>query len=191
MRERLNADGHDESQYTKAVFNPKTCKMEMPPIVNAFRAQHGHIKRNSDDKLVDLTWLPAVLEDKGIIEKVHLDTCKSFLRVLIQAKRTLGVCELKGPLYDKAPEEIRNDADLYLLIKHGVSKQDLLNLIWLVEEKYTQGNVWAADAIIGNLLHALEAAQQIIFDNSEQSAKIAASTSPEVRPDFVTSPRPE
>lgn len=155
---RLNADGHDESQY-----NPRG----VPPV-NPFRMQHGSIKWEGE-AIKALTWLPDILRDIGYIEKGHHDTCKSFERILIQAKRTLNICQLKGALFEKPPEMINNDTDMYLLLKNKLILREMEIMIWLVEEENSKENLKAVNFLIGKIIHAIENSQRII-DNAKKSA---------------------
>lgn len=154
---RLNHEGHDESQYLK----------KGTPPVNPFRMQHGKVKWEGE-AIKALTWLPDVLQDIGYLEKEHHDTCRSFERILIQAKRTLSICELKGALFDKAPEEIRNDVDMYLLIKNTLICSEMQIMIWLVEEENSISNIEAAASLNGKIKHAIENTQKTIDNVSKK-----------------------
>lgn len=167
---RLNADGHDESQYLpKKWFNPKTQKEEPYPFINAYRKNKGDIFLNKDDQMQTLSWLPDALELKGFIEKEHHDTCKSFERILIQAKRTLGICDIRGVLFEKLPEEIRNELDMFIVLKKELLKSYMVTMIWLVEAEVTNANISVVGGLVGKVHHAIENTQRII-DNSKNTA---------------------
>lgn len=179
---RLNADGIDESQWLpEKVYNEKTEQWDKVPIVNAFREMKGDIVQLDEDGGVHkvINWLPDALKSNGYIEKEHHDTCKTFERILIQAKRTLSICQLKGPLFEKPPEEIKNDADMYILIKNKLIRREMIIMIWLVEETKTDGNMRAANDLIGKIHHAIENSQRII-DSVKKNDNIRKSASPEV-----------
>jgi hypothetical protein len=153
------------------------------PVINAYRASKGDIKRNSDDKLQSITWLPHILHDMNRITKEHLDTAKSFERILIHAKRTLGICDIRGVLYDKHPAGQSHDTDVFLEIIRVIPKPESNIIVWLVWDDYNRGNSILALKVIGTIQHGLENAQKVL-DNIAEKRNNALSTLPEVRPDL-------
>ena len=127
---KLNAEGHDGSQYL-----PRGT-----PPVNAFRAQHGNV-RWEGEAIKALTWLPDILFERKIIEECHLHTANSFLRVLIHAKRTLGITDLRGALFDKFPDSMPTENDLFLEICRELPRPEANAIIWLVWDDYNRRNI--------------------------------------------------
>jgi hypothetical protein len=177
---RLNPEGHDESQYLKAVFNPVSGKMEMPPIINAFRAAKGDIIRNEDDKLESVHWLPRILERQGNITKEHLDTAKAFERYLIHAWRTMGICDLRGKLNDILPASgLDDNTDMFLEIARKVVRPELNRVIWTVMKNFPCSSAVLPSHDLGVLKHGLENIQKVIDEHKERRNN-ATSTPPEV-----------
>lgn len=184
MPQQLNSEGHDESQYLpKKWLNPRTGKEEDYPVVNPWRAGKGDIKRNEDDKLESMTWLPDVLFERKHIQQQHLNTAKSFFRILVQAKKALGICDLRGQLFDRYPAGISDDIDMFIQINRRLVKPESNILIWLVWDDYNRGNVALAMRVIGTILHALENAQEVI-DYYAQLSNNKSSASPFLHPKF-------
>lgn len=169
---RLNAEGHDESQYL-----PRDC-----PPVNAFRERQGGVIYEGT-AIKALSWLPDILFDKQRITKPHLDTSNSFFRILVNAKRTLGICDLRGTLFEKFPNGISSDTDAFLEIIRGISRPESNILIWLVWDDYNRKNVPLALHVMGTIHHALENAQNVI-DMIAKKRDNASSTSPESCPNL-------
>ena len=165
---RLNSEGHDESQYL-----PKGT-----PPVNAFRAQHGNVKWEGES-IKAMSWMPDILFDKEIISKKHLDTSNNFFRIVVQAKRTLGICDLRGGLFDKHETGAAFEADLFLEIWRSIPKSEFNMLLWFVWDDYNRGNVALAIHLRGTIQHGLENAQKII-DNFSKANDNTESTLPEV-----------
>lgn len=144
----LNSEGHDESQYL-----PR----DTPPV-NPYRAQHKGI-RWEGKAIKNIIWLPEILFEKEIITKEHLDTASSFFRILVHAKRTLGICDIRGPLFDKAPSGVSNECDMFIEIHKKLPKSQTQAIIWFVWDEYNRGNHVLAYHLIGTIKHGLENAQ--------------------------------
>lgn len=188
MRDRLNAEGHDESQYLPKEYNAKTGKMERVPPINAFRAAKGDITRNEDDKLESVHWLPRIMHRQRQITKEHYDTARSFERHLIHARRTLGICDIKGKLFDIMPANgIDESTDLFLTILRSVARPEVVRLVWFVDMNFPCSSAALPDDMLGVIQHGLENVQKIIDLNNE-TRNNTESTLPELS---LKSPRPE
>lgn len=176
----LNANGEDESQWFKPFINPKTGKREMPPIVNAFRAAKGDVILNDDGTHESPHWLPRIMFTKGRLSKEHYDMAFCFECVWFQAKKTLGVLELKGKLYDKMPEgEITIEVDSFLEIKRTISANEFREIIWFVSKYFPASDAALPLDRLGVILHGLENSK-IIIDICKKKRENAKYTSPEV-----------
>jgi hypothetical protein len=163
----LNAEGVDESQFLPKEFNKKLGKYEKVPPVNAYRAKHGNIKW-AGDSIKDASWLPELIFNGDTEEKVYLDTANSFFRILVHAKRTLGICDLRGALFESYPSGISQDTDLFLEILRHVVKPEVTVLIWLVWNDYNHGNIALAKKLIGTIKHGLENVQRVLDDTKKR-----------------------
>jgi hypothetical protein len=157
----LNAEGIDESQFLPKEFNKKTGKYESIPPVNAFRAKHGNIKW-AGESIKDASWLPEILFNADTEEKGYIDTSNSFFRILVHAKRTLGICDLRGSLFENHPYGITTETDMFLEIIRNVVKPEVTVSIWLVWNEYNRGNLPLAQKLIGTIKHGLENIQSCI-----------------------------
>lgn len=176
MRDRLNAEGHDESQYLPN---------GMPPV-NAFREQHGNVQWEGLS-IRALTWMPDILFVRRSIEKVHLDTCVSFYGAVVETRKVLKIGDIRGILFDKPDELTTPKVDVFFNIVHGLCKPEANMLLWLVCDEYNRGNISLAHKLIGTIKHGIENAQKII-DNLRERAKQQESPSAELS---LKSPRPE
>ena len=190
----LNSEGVDESQFLPKEFNQKTGKHEQIPPVNAYRAQHGNIKW-AGESIKDANWLPEIVFDgDNDKEKPYLDTAKSFFKILVQAKRTLGITDLRGPLFDKLPYSANPETDMFVEIHRGLAKPEMTAVIWFVWDDYNRCNVALAHKIIGTIKHGLENVQKILdsrkkdVDNSSGMRDTYLSAAPELRPKFPVTP---
>lgn len=182
---RLNADGHDESQWIKPVFNRASEKMEMPPIVNPYREAKGDIVRNEDDKLESVHWLPRIMQRQGQITKEHFDTARSFERLLIHSRRTLGICDIKGKLFDMMPSSgIDDSTDLFLEIVRVVVRPEVTRIVWFVDMNFPCSSAALPIAMLGVIHHGLENIQNVI-DMHNQKRNNATSTLPELRLNYA------
>ena len=144
----LNAEGHDESQYLP----------EGVEVVNPFRKQHTSISVEGElHKAIE--WLPDILFEKHCITKRQLDTAFTFLRILVNAKKALGTCDLRGVMFDKYPYGISSDVDPFLEIKRKIGKYDFNALIWLVWNDYNRGNISLALQKLSHLKRILDHTQ--------------------------------
>lgn len=149
---RLNSDGHDESQYL-----PKGT-----PPVNPFRAQHCGIKW-SGKAIRAIDWLPDALYERGLMEKAHLDTTCCFYRALISTRKTLGISDILGSISERFPiAGNQTIIDIFFPVMTELSKPQSTLLLWLVEEKNSEGNIMAAFRLAQNILATLEQTQNII-----------------------------
>ncbi len=186
MRERLNAEGHDESQYLpKKWINPKTGKEEDYPVVNVWRMGKGDIIINEDDKYEVPTWLPRRLFRNGSFTKELFDTSNSFFRILVHAKRTLGITDLRNILFEKPPASGQNiQVDMFIELKRALALPEMNAIIWLVWDDYNRGNTGIAYQIIGTIKHGLENCQMVI-DKFKEKSDNESSTAPFLRPEFL------
>lgn len=167
MRNRLNSEGHDESQYLPH---------GVPPV-NAFRAAKGDIKRIGEE-IRARHWMPDLLFDYGHFEKEHVDTCLSFYAILIGARRVLGICDLLNAITDKMAMEASNaEVDSFVEIMRGLPKPEMNMLIWVVDNDRNHRNISLAFHLIGTITHAIEHTQKIIVEISDRKSKMQKSTS--------------
>jgi len=175
-RARLNADGHDESQYLPKILNPVSGKWEEPPPVNAYRAAKGDIRRNDDDKIESATWLPRIMFLGRRIEKEHYDMAVVVECVWLSAKKTLGILDLRGKLFDKVPELGTNvDVDAFLEMHRTMARPELEAVLWFVSFYIRASSAALPLERLGVILHGLENAQNII-DNCKRKRKVASYT---------------
>lgn len=178
---RLNADGHDESQYLPKVFDPVTGKMIPTPPVNAFRAQHGNVVYEGD-LIRQLEWLPDILYAHAVIDKCHLDTALSFYTAYIETMKALKIGDIKGILNDKTDELSTPKGDIFFAVMHGLCKPEANMMLWLVCDDRNRKNTLLARHLIGTIKHALENSQ-IIIDNLKKKNNNTLSPEPESRPE--------
>lgn len=179
MRRKLNADGHDESEYLpKKWFNPKTQKEEPYPIVNSFRAKKGDVVMLDEDGGVHkaLKWLPDILHRtldenaKELLTGDHVHICESIFRIACSAKVALGIADLRNySLPVDTSESITVEVDkLFALLKGLLPYQSNLCL-WVVFDEYNRGNVVLAKKIISSICSSLDNAKKIL-DECKQIA---------------------
>lgn len=176
MRERLNSEGHDESQYIKPLLNPKTGKMEMPPIVNPFRERQGSV-RYEGTAIKAIQWLPDILFDRdNEMEKPYNDICVSFYGYYIQAGQTLGISDIRNILFDPI-DDISElpPTDTFRAIMTGLRLPESNMLLWVICDDRNHGNVHLARHLIGTIRHAIENTKNII-DELTQKRRMAASS---------------
>lgn len=177
---RLNANGEDESQWIQPVLNRVTGKMEMPPIVNPWREAKGDIVRNEDDKLESIHWLPRILQRQGNITKEHFDASRSFERILVHARRTLGICNITGKIFDAIPSGgVDDTTDMFLEILRKVARSEVMRIVWLVDMNFPCSKAAIPIGMLGIIQHGLENIQNVI-DMHNEKRNNAASTLPEV-----------
>jgi hypothetical protein len=192
MRDKLNADGHDESQYLpRKWFNPRTGKEEPYPVVNPFRQAKGDISRNDDDKLEAMTWLPDILLKRGKISGDHHSTCLSAFRAALSTRNALGVENLRAYLSEVMGEEIPSgeESDIFFNLATKLSKLHFHTCMWVVFEEMNRGNVALACSIIGTIQESIERAQDIIdsckkkpIDSIRDRDNVPIVTAPELYP---------
>jgi hypothetical protein len=173
MSTHLNSEGHDESQYLP----------DGVEVVSYYRKQHGQVIHEG---LLHKTleWLPDILFEEKKISKEQLDTAVSFFRILINAKRALGTCDLRGTLFDKYPYGISNDIDPFLHIKRSIGKWDFNALIWIVWDEYNRGNVNLARQKVDHVTRILNHAK-IAIDDLTKKRNNTQSTQPVVSLNFA------
>lgn len=194
MRQRLNSEGHDESQYLpKTWYNPKTQMDEPYPVVNAFRAAKGDIVHLQEDGEVAraLVWLPHALHLKldhcgqRIISSDHLHTCETLNRVLRIVKVALGLSDLRaytdGQAGEMAPSAER---DIFVELIKGLPVFQGRVGFWFAEADFTPQNSRAALQWLGAIYAALDSAQNII-DATRESDNMSIVASPEVCPELT------
>jgi hypothetical protein len=169
---RLNSEGHDESQYLP---------LGTPPV-NAFRAQHGTVKWEGTSCKA-ISWMPDKLYDLKIIDKHHLDTASSFLTAKIHTQKVLGIADIRGILHDKPDALSAPRGDVFFALLKQLCKPELNMLLWVTCDDRNHGNIPLACQLIGTIKHALENAQKII-DNLYGICETTKSPAPEMRPEF-------
>lgn len=152
---RLNSDGHDESQYL-----PKGT-----PPVNPFRAQHEGIKWEGES-IRAKTWLPDILEEQ-LDENAHpllsgdqVHTCKSFLRSVVGTRNALGITDLR--IYVGQPNSEAESKDIFFSIMRGLVAYQANLCLWVVCDEYNRGNISLARKLIGSIQQSLDNAQKLI-----------------------------
>lgn len=166
MLNRLNADGHDESQYL-----PRGT-----PPVNAFRERKGGVVLQGT-AIKALAWFPDILFNRRIIEKEHLDTCVSFFKALVETQRELGIGDIRGILADRSEDGEQKHRDTFFAVMHALRKPEANMLLWTICDDRNRGNIPLACHLIGTIKHALENTQ-IIIDNLSGTGKQEASAHP-------------
>ncbi len=113
MRERLNAEGHDESQYLP-------CDV---PIVNAFRERKGGVKYEGT-AIKAMQWMPDILFDReNEKEKAYNDTCVSVYGYYVMAAQTLGISDVRNILFDWIEDAVQlPPVDTFRAIMTGLVK---------------------------------------------------------------------
>lgn len=172
MRFRLNAEGHDESEY----LPPGT------PSVNAYRAAHGKLEW-VEKTLHAKTWMPDKLFELRKIEQEHLDTALCCFLCLMQTLQTLGLGEVKGILVD-APLIItqREAIDTFHALMRELPKPESNMMLWVIRDDRNRGNTRLACHLIGTIKHALENARNII-DKLQEGRRMRDKSSPQLRPE--------
>lgn len=185
MKSKLNADGHDESQWIKKEFNPKTGKMEMPPLINAFRAAKGDIFRNSDDKLESPEGLPRIMFINGRISEDDFNTAKRVESIWIHAQRTLGISSIKGVIAsDVAPaNSIDPNTDRFLEMWRHIPRNEFEQMLWFVSFRIKAMSAALPLDRLEIIQSGLQKAQKMI-DIWDGNSNNALTGSPELRPEF-------
>lgn len=153
MRLRLNADGHDESQYL-----PRDV-----PIVNAFREKRGGV-RYEGTAVKAIQWMPDILFDRdNEKEKPYNDTCVSFFGYYVMAGQALGISDIRNILFDRIEEGTQlPPVDTFSAIMLGLAKPESNMLLWVVNDDRNRGNVALGRHLIGTIRHAVENMQNIL-----------------------------
>jgi hypothetical protein len=160
--DKLNADGSNPNYYLPSEV----------PIVNAYRAAKGDIKRIGEE-IRARHWMPDLLFDAGHFSKENVDTCFSFFAILTGARRTLGICDLLNAITNKAALEYANaDVDAFLEIKRGLTLPEMNMLIWVVDNNLNHENIPLAYHLLGTIKHGAEKAQKIIVDLAENKRRL-------------------
>lgn len=170
MTDRLNAEGHDESQYL-----PKNV-----PIVNAFRERRGGV-RYEGTAIKAVEWLPDILFDReDEREKPYNDTCVSVYGYHINTLHSLGMRATNNILFDPVFAVTQLPAvDTYAAIIHGLAKPESIVLLWTVCTERNHGNIGLARSFIGTIRHAIENAQSIIDALTEKRKRTLEQTNQE------------
>jgi hypothetical protein len=160
---RLNADGHDESQYLPKVLDKITGKIVSLPPVNAFRERQGGV-RYEGTSIKAMQWLPDILFDReNERERPYNDTCVSFYGYYVQTGQALGVSDVRNILFDRLEEGTQlPPVDTFAAIMRGLVKPESHMLLWVVCDDRNRGNLRLANHLIGTIRHAVEHAQEII-----------------------------
>lgn len=164
---RLNAEGHDESQYLPRGIPP----------VNPFRAQHKGV-RWEGTSIKAMNWLPDLMLDREFLTKDHQTTCLSFYSAVISTRKLLGITDLRGYLADSQMGDAL-PKDIFFAICNGLKKWKSNLCLWVVCNEYNMGNIELAYKIRGNIQESLEDAQKII-DNLRELARVISVPVPEV-----------
>lgn len=169
MRIHLNAEGHDESQYIKAVLNPVNGKMEKPPLVNAFRNAKGDIFINADDKSECPTWMPRILNlklnehGKKIMDDDALHTCRRVERATLSALAVLGLSDIRSFISGNCQNISELPAyDPFKALLVGLLPVYSTALLWVICDERNRGNVPLAMKIIGTITQAVELSKNIL-----------------------------
>jgi hypothetical protein len=159
---RLNSEGHDESQYL-----PKG----IPPV-NAFRAQHNGIKWEGQ-AIRSLTWLPdilnATLDENGkeLLNRDHIATCTRFYSAVVSTRKTLGISDIRGYIADSKGEKNDNPSDIFFSVVNGLLPYQSNLCLWVVCDEYNRGNFKLAQKMIQSIQQSLDNAQKIIDEISK------------------------
>lgn len=173
---RLNSEGHDESQYL-----PKG----MPPV-NPFRAQHRGIKWEGQ-AVKALTWLPdilnAMLNDSGneLLTRDHIATCTRFYSAVVSTRKTLGISDIRGYIAEPTGKNDSRETDIFFSVVNGLLKYQSNLCLWVVCDEYNRGNIKLASHLIGSIQQSLDNAQKII-DSLKNVTTIQIVPVPELRP---------
>lgn len=183
---RLNADGHDESQYLGKILDPRSGKMIPIPPINAFRAAKGDIIRNTDDKLESITWMPRrlniTLDDRGhkLIDDDQLHTCKSVERAALSAMAALGLSSIRvfmaGDMNLAGLSQIDPFKAILTLMKPCYSTA----LLWVICDERNGGNTQLAIKMLGSIHTGISFAKEIL-DSLQDSGKVSIVALPELR----------
>ena len=175
MRTKMNAQGHDESQYL-----PRG----VPPV-NPFRAKHGKIEW-VNQTLHAKTWMPDILtttlneNGKPLFETEHLETCIRLFKALVATNQALKISDLHMQL---ASEEIqgmpRNPKDIYFAIMRELLPHQSNLCWWVICDDRNHGNVELATHLISSIQNSLVLAEKVI-DSLREVCIIPIPASPEV-----------
>lgn len=178
MRIHLNAEGHDESQYIKAVLNPTTGRMEKPPLVNAYRHAKGDIFINADDKSECPTWMPRILnlrlneQGKPFLDDDALHTCKRVERAALSALAVLGLSDIRSFISGNSQDIGELPAyDPFKALLVGLLPVYSTALLWVICDDRNRGNVPLAMKMIDTIAQAIDLAKNIL-DESRQSVNM-------------------
>lgn len=186
---RLNADGHDESQYLpRKWFNPKTGKDEPFPIVNATREAKGDIQRNADDKLECATWMPIILnrkitqDGKPWLDDDMLHTCKRAERAILSGLSALGIPTIRNFMSGDMSTVKLTPKDPFLMLLTGMLPVYSTALLWVICDERNRGNIPLALKIFPTIAQAIEHAKKIL-DDLQDVAHSGIVASPQPRPE--------
>jgi len=168
---KLNAEGHDESQYLPTKwYNPKTEKEEPYQVVNAFRAAKGDVIINETGYYESLTaffpnQLSKILDEKGqnLLSRDDVHTCKRIERAVLSAWAVLKFGHLKN-------FTIGDDIDTSKLPKHDPFVALLTGLLpyqsniclWVIFDDRNRGNIPLATKLISSIRNSIDLAKNIL-----------------------------
>lgn len=171
---RLNADGHDESQYLpKKWINPKSGKEEDYPVVNECRAKKGDIVQLETDGGLNkaLTWLPDKLnhmrDDNGkeLLNRDYLHICESIYKIVMSARHSLGISDLRSFIGGEAIIQVGIlPSDPFFAILSKLMPYQSNMVLWVVCDEYNRGNIALARKCISSILGSLDMAKKVIDD---------------------------
>lgn len=167
---RLNSEGHDESQYLpKKWFNPKTEKEESYPVVNPFRAQHGKVRLEGEE-IKALTWLPDILHDtygedgKELLSRDYLQICETIFRIVMSARNALGISDLRSFLGAEQLNQHLSARDPFFALLSKLLPYQSNMVLWIVCDEYNRGNIDLARKLIETIRNSLDLAKKVIDD---------------------------
>ena len=154
---RLNADGHDKSQYL-----PRGT-----PPVNPFRAQHKGIEWDGESIKVK-TWMPDILLKtldefgKEMLTRDQVHTCESMFRAITATRNSLGINDLRAFIGESKGDG--EPKDIFFAVIHGLLPYQANLCLWVVCDEYNRGNLPLAKKLITNIQQSIDLAQ-ILIDN--------------------------
>lgn len=152
---RLNADGHDESQYL-----PRDT-----PAVNAYRAAQGGISWDGQS-IKHLTWMPDKLhyklteEGKPYLDRDRLQTCEGLYRAVTGTRSALGISDLR--IYVGEKSEGGEPKDIFFAVLRKLLPYQSNLCLWTVCDEYNRGNLPLAMQLISSIHNALDMAADVI-----------------------------
>lgn len=156
MMRRLNAEGHDETQYL-----PRGT-----PPVNPFRERQGGVKWEGTG-VKALTWMPDIMNDtldeegRELLTRDQLHTCESFFRAVVATGNELKIDRLKIYMGDSVEDEKKAKDIFYAIMTRLLPYQSNL-MLWVVCDDRNRGNIALAKHLKSSIQNAVDCAQKVI-----------------------------